>query len=51
MDNDIFRAICSRVVNEKDPEILELLKRRLRLLLVSEQFCRPDPRASADHPN
>jgi hypothetical protein len=48
MDNDIFRAFCVKVANEKDPEIVELLKRRLRLLLVSEESYRPDALASAD---
>lgn len=48
MDNDIFRAFCVKVANEKDPEIVELLQRRLRLLLVSEESYRPDPVASAD---
>jgi hypothetical protein len=33
MDNQIFRAICAKVVDEQDPKKLELLKQRLRLLL------------------
>jgi hypothetical protein len=48
MDNDIFRAFCVKVANEKDPEIVEILKRRLRLLLVSEQLYGPALLASAD---
>jgi hypothetical protein len=33
MDNQIFQAICVRVADEKDPQIVELFKNRLRLLL------------------
>jgi len=33
MDNETFRAFCIRVADEKDPDIVELLKQRLRLLL------------------
>jgi hypothetical protein len=36
MDNYIFRAICIKVADEKDPKNLELLKERLQLLLLSE---------------
>jgi hypothetical protein len=36
MDNQMFRAICAKVADEKDPKKLELLQQRLRLLL-SEQ--------------
>jgi hypothetical protein len=37
MARDLFQAICVRVADEKDPEIIELFKQRLRLLLLSEQ--------------
>ena len=33
MENQIFQAICVRVADEKDPQIVELFKDRLRLLL------------------
>lgn len=36
MDHQTFRAICLRVADEKDPEIIELFKQRLRLLLSEE---------------
>jgi hypothetical protein len=36
MDREIFRAICLRVAEEKDPKIEELFKQRLRLLLFDE---------------
>jgi hypothetical protein len=36
MDNGMFRAICIKVADEKDPKKLELLQERLRLLLLSD---------------
>jgi hypothetical protein len=33
----MFRAICIKVADEKDPKKLELLKERLRLLLLSDE--------------
>jgi hypothetical protein len=33
MDNQTFQAICVRVADEKDPQIVELFKNRLRILL------------------
>jgi hypothetical protein len=33
MDNETFKLICSRVAQEKDPKIVEILKRRMQLLL------------------
>jgi hypothetical protein len=33
MDNETFKLICSRVAQEQDPKIIELLKRRMQLLL------------------
>jgi hypothetical protein len=40
MLNETFRALCVRVADEKDPKKLELLKQRMRLLLLQEN---PDP--------
>jgi hypothetical protein len=37
MNIQMFQAICLKVANEKDPRKLELLKERLRLLLLSEE--------------
>jgi hypothetical protein len=37
MDSEIFRKLCIKVADEKDPKKLELLKERLRLLLLSEE--------------
>jgi hypothetical protein len=42
---EIFRAICIKVADEKDPKKLELLKERLRLLLSEEPS---DPPAKAE---
>ena len=42
MDNQIFQAICVRVADEKDPQIVELFKERLRLLLREETGAFPD---------
>jgi hypothetical protein len=36
MENQIFPAICVRVAEEKDPQIIELFKDSLRLLLQEE---------------
>ena len=36
MDSPTFRALCIRLADEKDPRKLELLKQRLRLLLLFE---------------
>jgi hypothetical protein len=36
MENQLFQAICVRVADEKDPQIVELFKDRLRLLLRDE---------------
>ena len=36
MDTEVFRAICIKVADEKDPKKIELLKERLRLLLLSD---------------
>jgi hypothetical protein len=36
MENEIFQAICVRVADEKDPQIVELFKERLRLVLREE---------------
>lgn len=36
MNNQIFQAICVRVADEKDPQIVELFKERLLLLLREE---------------
>jgi hypothetical protein len=47
MDNYMFRAICMKVADEKDPKKLELLKERLRLLLLSEQAPEPPTKAEA----
>jgi hypothetical protein len=33
MDTEMFRMVCAKVAEEKDPQKLELLKQRLRLLL------------------
>jgi hypothetical protein len=41
----MFRAICIKVADEKDPTKLELLKERLRLLLFSE-FSDPSTKAA-----
>jgi hypothetical protein len=42
MENEIFQAICVRVADEKDPQIVELFKERLRLLLREETRAYPD---------
>ncbi len=42
MNNQIFQAICLRVADEKDPQIVELFKERLRLLLREETRAFPD---------
>ncbi len=33
----MFQAICERAAGEKDPQIVEMFKDRLRLLLLSEE--------------
>jgi hypothetical protein len=33
MDNETFKLICSRVAQEHDPKIIEILKLRMQLLL------------------
>jgi hypothetical protein len=46
MENQIFQAMCVRVANEKDPQIVELFKNRLRLLLredTSDKFFYEQP--------
>jgi hypothetical protein len=41
MDTEMFRAICAKVAEEKDPQKVELLKQRLRLLLMEESTPAP----------
>jgi hypothetical protein len=41
MDTAMFQALCVKVADEKDPKKLELLKERLRLLLLSEEAPAP----------
>jgi hypothetical protein len=41
MENELFKRICARVAIEEDPEIIELLKTRMRLLL-SKEIAEPD---------
>jgi hypothetical protein len=36
MDRDKFHALCMQVADEKDPRKIELLKQRMRLLLLTE---------------
>ena len=48
MDNQIFQAICVRVADEKDPQIVELFKKRLRLLL-REETLRAFPEQITEH--
>jgi hypothetical protein len=48
MDNQIFQAICVRVADEKDPQILERFKKRLRLLLQEEPV-QTFPEQAAEH--
>ena len=38
----MFKAICVRVADEKDPQIVELFKERLRLLLREERWAFQD---------
>jgi hypothetical protein len=37
MDNETFRRICARAADEEDPNILKLLKNRMRMLLSVEK--------------
>lgn len=41
MDTELFRAICAKVAEEKDPQKIELLKQRLRLLLMEGSIPSP----------
>jgi hypothetical protein len=36
VDHKRFRAFCAKVAEESDPQKLELLKQRLRLLLMED---------------
>jgi len=36
MPDNVFRALCLRLADETDPHKVELLKQRLRLLLLTE---------------
>jgi hypothetical protein len=47
MDSPTFRALCIRLADEKDPRKLELLKQRLRLLLLFEPAPRRRPKGKA----
>lgn len=35
LDVETFRALCKKVAEEKDPGKLEILKERMRILLVN----------------
>jgi len=41
MNTEMFRAVCAKVAEEKDPQKLEILKQRLRLLLMEGSVPRP----------
>jgi hypothetical protein len=47
MDTEMFRAVCAKVPEEKDPQKLEILKQRLRLLLMEGSVPRPNKSAKA----
>jgi hypothetical protein len=36
VDNETFKRICARAAAEEDPNVLELLKNRMRVLLSLE---------------
>ena len=43
LDLDTFRALCTMVSKEKDPAKLEVLKERMKLLLMEARTNLPAP--------
>jgi hypothetical protein len=37
VDHDKFRALCVKVADENDPHKIELLKQRMRLLMLADE--------------
>ena len=37
LDIDIFRALCKRVAEEKDPSKIEVLRERMKILLADRE--------------
>lgn len=47
--DEAFRELCIKVADETDPKKLELLKQRLRLLLLQEQTRKESEQTAAEH--